>query len=41
MLQQILTVVSSLCFVVPVCDKAAIALSTYSAVVHAIYIRTL
>ncbi len=37
MLQQILTIVSSLLFVVPICDKVTIALSSYSAVVHAVY----
>lgn len=37
MLQQILTIVSSLFFVVPVCDKVAIAYSGCSAVLQAVY----
>lgn len=37
MLQQMLTVFSSLCFAVPACDKVAIAYSVCSAVLQAVY----
>ena len=37
MMQQILTIVSLLCFVVPACDKVAIVYSVCSAVLQAVY----
>lgn len=37
MFQQMLTIVSSLLFVVPICDKTTIALSSYSAIAHVVY----